>query len=99
MKSHTLVILNHKEIQQVSGGVNHRGINYRPIIMGALSSASIKACSYWIEALLPKGKKGTFLGEAWNGVAKFMGSFSAIVSLGIGGAYVVKAVQEHPKEE
>ncbi len=83
------------EIDNVSGGV----LNHKKILEGALASGAIKTCAYYIEILFPKGTKKTFLGDAWNGLVKGFSGFLSTVAIGIGGAYIVAAVQKNPIED
>jgi len=96
MKNNSLTELNYIETKQVSGGF---GFDTIKILEGATASAFIKMTAYYIEFLIPKGEKETFTGELWNGMVKGISNFISILSVAIGGYYIVAAVRKNPNTE
>ena len=96
MKINTIKEINHMETKYIFGGINLLGVDAPKLIKGALVSGALKTTAYYIETLMPKGKKDTFNGEIWNGIIKGVSCSLSIISTSVLGAYIVLATRNHP---
>ena len=74
-------------------------INYAGIFIGAVASGSVKTLAYYIECMIPESNKDTFVGVVLNGAKKGLSGFASTLSIGIGMAFIAKAVNKYPNDE